>query len=197
MSNTPFGMEGSRGELDWRDGSQIYPMDCYIDPEEDEAFFKSYKTDDDRAFRYGNARPSSPMSSKLLYNIVSMVEEDRIDPKHAWPSLSLMLTRTKKRGVGTATLRDQFLDLSKKWREETIFTSSMTEIVLNDAYQQIIGMGPDVLPYIFDDLQTKGGHWFWALRAITRENPVKPEDVGNIKRMTESWLEWARCNGDI
>ena len=126
-----------------------------------------------------------------------MVEEDRIDPKHAWPSLSLMLTRTKKRGVGTATLRDQFLDLSKKWREETIFTSSMTEIVLNDAYQQIIGMGPDVLPYIFDDLQTKGGHWFWALRAITRENPVKPEDVGNIKRMTESWLEWARCNGDI
>ena len=62
----------------------------------------------------------------------------------------------------------------------------------NFAYQQIIGMGERALPLIFDEMQAHGGRWFWALRAITGENPVRPEDRGDARRMTQTWLEWAR-----
>jgi len=52
-------------------------------------------------------------------------------------------------------------------------------------------MGERALPLIFEEMQGHGGRWFWALRAITGENPVRPEDRGNVRRMTEAWLEWA------
>lgn len=88
----------------------------------------------------------------------------------------------------------KFSDLSAKWRKEIVAVSSSAEIVMNFNYQQIIGMGREALPYIFEDLQTNGGHWFWALRAITSANPVASEDRGNIAKMTQSWLEWWKTN---
>jgi hypothetical protein len=75
--------------------------------------------------------------------------------------------------------------------------SSTTERATNFAYQQIIGMGEKVLPFIFRELQETGGHWFWALRAITGENPVGPESRGNINRMAQAWLEWGRQRGYV
>ncbi|NJJ41556.1 phage holin, LLH family [Paenibacillus apii] len=36
------------------------------------------------------------------------------------------------------------------------------------------------------------GHWFYALKIITGEDPVKKTDVGRVKKMAESWLEWGR-----
>ena len=35
-------------------------------------------------------------------------------------------------------------------------------------------------------------HWFWALQAITGENPVPATGRGNLERMTEARLEWAK-----
>ncbi len=65
------------------------------------------------------------------------------------------------------------------------------------AYQAIIGMGRTALPFIFEELHQRGGHWFWALRAITGENPVPPEHRGNVEAMTQDWLRWARDRGGI
>lgn len=92
------------------------------------------------------------------------------------------------------TLADEqkFQRLADKWREETRALSSDSDIMANFAYHQIIGMGERALPLIFEEMQAHGGRWFWALRAITGENPVKREDRGNVRRMTETWLEWAR-----
>lgn len=73
--------------------------------------------------------------------------------------------------------------------------SSSTEKVMHPAYQRIIGLGPAVIPLVLRDLEQQGGHWFWALRALTGENPVKPEDAGQVRKMTESWLEWGRQRG--
>lgn len=73
--------------------------------------------------------------------------------------------------------------------------SSSTEKAVHPAYQRIIGLGPAVVPLVLRELEQHGGHWFWALRALTGENPVRPEDAGQVRKMTESWLEWGRQRG--
>jgi hypothetical protein len=88
--------------------------------------------------------------------------------------------------------RRRFEKLARQWQEETKTVSSTTDRVMHSAYQDIIGMGPVAVPYIFREMQNHGGHWFWALRHITHENPVPAEDAGNIQQMTEAWLRWGR-----
>jgi hypothetical protein len=89
----------------------------------------------------------------------------------------------------------KFRELSLVWRRDTDVESSPTALFKHPAYQQIIEMGPAALPFIFADLRKTGANWFWALRSITGENPVPAEYRGNIPRMTEYWLEWARARG--
>ena len=91
-----------------------------------------------------------------------------------------------------AELEQTFRALADKWRLETRMLSSDSDIAANFSYHQIIGMGEKALPLIFREMRERGGRWFWALRAITRQNPIRPEDRGNVRRMTEAWLEWGR-----
>lgn len=89
----------------------------------------------------------------------------------------------------------KFQGLVTKWHEERGATSSITEMALCPSYQTIIGMGPAVIPFILAQLESEGDepdHWFWALRALTGENPVGDEDRGNSLRMAQSWLQWAK-----
>ena len=91
----------------------------------------------------------------------------------------------------------KFLELKKQWEEETAILSSITEISMHPAYQQIIGMGQTVVPYILSELAKKPGHWFWALKSITGEDPVQEDQRGNLKKMTKLWLKWAKEKGYI
>ncbi len=68
---------------------------------------------------------------------------------------------------------------------------------MHPAYQQIIGMGQDAIPLILAEMKRKPGHWFWALKSITGEDPVLPEQRGRIKKMTEAWINWGRNQGYI
>ena len=59
-----------------------------------------------------------------------------------------------------------------------------------------------MLPLIFREMETNGGHWFWALRAITKANPEPPPkklSAGwvalDIKAIHKAWLQWAREQG--
>lgn len=91
----------------------------------------------------------------------------------------------------------RFNTLKTEWESETAHLSSITEISIHPAYQQIIGMGTIALPYIMDALRKKPGHWFWALKAITGEDPVSPSERGKIKQMAEAWLKWGKEQGYI
>ena len=84
----------------------------------------------------------------------------------------------------------EFYELAMNWKKETRFSSSVLEICTNHSYQQIIGMGEKALPFIFEELKKGPGHWFWALKAITRIDPVDPGDRGNLNKMTRAWLLW-------
>lgn len=94
----------------------------------------------------------------------------------------------------------RFQDLFGAWREQRGATSSITKAALCPAYQSIIGMGEDVVPLILAQLDSEGDEpdqWFWALKAITRVDPVRAEDRGDFAKMAKSWLEWAENVGYV
>ena len=90
------------------------------------------------------------------------------------------------------TAEQRFRRLVRLWKDATQFTSSMTEMATHPAYQQIIGMGKEALPLIADELRREPDHWFWALHAITGEDPVAPSGRGKLREMTDAWLKWAQ-----
>lgn len=90
-------------------------------------------------------------------------------------------------------LRARFEALARRWKEETAHVSSVAKTAMHPAYQAIIGMGPKALPSIFADLRAHGGHWFWALHAITQEDPAHGCD--DFTTAVRRWLEWAEARG--
>ncbi|MEO2091441.1 MAG: hypothetical protein ABGY75_18440, partial [Gemmataceae bacterium] len=83
-----------------------------------------------------------------------------------------------------ARLSALFRQLADQWHGETQFLSSTTAICTHPAYQRIIGLGPQVIPLILAELEKQPAHWFWALQALTGENPVRLADQGNVPAMT-------------
>ena len=75
------------------------------------------------------------------------------------------------------------------------FTSFVTDMVLHPAYQQIIGLGPRAVPLLLCELAREPDHWFWALKAITGEDPVPPCSRGKLGEMTRAWLAWGKTQG--
>jgi hypothetical protein len=94
------------------------------------------------------------------------------------------------------TTEQRVLRLLKSWREQTAYLSSSTRMTENPAYQELMTLGNAALPFLFRDLeQTKDGHLAKALGAITGARPVPAEDRGQIAKVAEAWLTWARENG--
>ena len=87
---------------------------------------------------------------------------------------------------------ERFNDLADTWERERPRGVDIVDMVTHPAYQQIIGMGARAVPLLLDRLQRKGGHWFWALHAITGVNPVPPEHYGDTRAMADAWLAWGR-----
>jgi hypothetical protein len=92
-------------------------------------------------------------------------------------------------------LREKFTRLKAEWKAGRGPHSSMVQLVMHPAYQKIIGMGPGVVPLLLRELEDNLDIWFWALRAITEENPVPKEARGDGEATARSWLDWARQQG--
>jgi hypothetical protein len=88
--------------------------------------------------------------------------------------------------------------LALQWQEERDATSSITQMATCPSYQRIIGMGEKAIPLIVRQLENEGDdpdHWFWALQALTREDPVPQSARGDMKEMARAWLDWAYMAG--
>jgi hypothetical protein len=48
---------------------------------------------------------------------------------------------------------------------------------------------------ILEELAREPDHWFWALEAITNQQPIPSESVGRLEPSTLAWLEWGRREG--
>ena len=91
-------------------------------------------------------------------------------------------------------IHERFQELRDDWKSKTRHLSNTAQIALVFSYQSIIGLGPDVLPLILTELEKEPDHWFWALEAITGENPVSKEDAGDIEASAKAWIQWGQKN---
>lgn len=97
----------------------------------------------------------------------------------------------------TDVLQTTFHELADAWRRGTGYMSSVQDMAMHPAYQRIIGLGQPAIALILEELQARPNHWFWALRAITGDNPVPENHVGNVKLMAQDWLSWGKERGYI
>ena len=54
---------------------------------------------------------------------------------------------------------EKFAALAAQWRAETAWTSSVSQMIMHPAYQEIIGMGRDVMPYLLRELERQTERW--------------------------------------
>jgi hypothetical protein len=97
--------------------------------------------------------------------------------------------------VSAETLDSRFHRLADLWHAAVAHHSSSSIRNNHPAYQEIIGMGPAVVPLLLADLEKTGRSWFWALKVITGSNPVPAADRGDIAKATQAWLGWGKEQG--
>jgi len=96
---------------------------------------------------------------------------------------------------GPKNVAERFRRLAEVWHQETDHLSSMSEASAHPAYQEIIDLGPDILPLLFRDLEENHTHWFGALAALTGAQPIPTGAGGKIPTMVDAWIRWAKDNG--
>ncbi|MCI0461687.1 MAG: hypothetical protein L0Z62_32450 [Gemmataceae bacterium] len=92
-------------------------------------------------------------------------------------------------------IRERFQRLTAEWKEQSRYLSNTAQMAMLRPYQRIIGMGLPVVPLILEELQHTPDQWFWALEAITEQNPVPPEAAGEVGLMARAWIEWGKQHG--
>ena len=95
----------------------------------------------------------------------------------------------------TEMVEDRFRRLAASWQKAVAHHSSTTVRNNHPAYREIIRLGPEVVPLLLRDLEENHTHWFSALRQITGADPIPQSAAGNIPKMAEAWLRWAKDNG--
>ena len=124
--------------------------------------------------------------------IPALVQAGQAVPTTAWVTHQILIGPSVPDDL---LLRLRFAELVRAWKQDTRYASSLSKIVMHPSYQGIIGMGPAALPLIFDELQRSGGHWFWALHAITQVDPANEGD--DYDTAVRAWLAWGRQRGYV
>jgi hypothetical protein len=92
-------------------------------------------------------------------------------------------------------IRDRFRRLAAEWKTRSQHLSNTAQMAMLLPYQRIIGMGESAVPLILEELQREPDQWFWALEAITGENPVPAEAAGKVRLMAQAWVQWGKDHG--
>ncbi len=96
-----------------------------------------------------------------------------------------------------AVRADDFVRLSEQWRVETAWSSDPMDTYSHPAYRAIIQLGPVVLPWILQSLDTELALWFGALEELAERNVAAAVEPGDLQAMREAWLSWGREQGLI
>lgn len=95
----------------------------------------------------------------------------------------------------TAAIEPTFNSLVAEWRATRGHHSRLDKLVLNNAYQRIIGLGKPVIPLLIKEMAERPSHWDWALKAITGDDPVPKDAWGDLPKIAAAWVEWGKDNG--
>jgi hypothetical protein len=96
--------------------------------------------------------------------------------------------------ISTVMSELRFNRLKKEWIRGTEKLSILSQIILHPAYQQIIAMGPQAIPFVLRSLEKEPDHWFWALKMLNEDNDVA-EGENTMAGAAAAWLRWGRENG--
>ncbi len=91
--------------------------------------------------------------------------------------------------------RERFNALADEWIAATRLSSSVSDTCMHPAYQQIIGLGPDVLPFILEDVEAGELHWGWALQALTGQDAAA--GARTLPEARDAWIQWGRSHSAI
>jgi putative addiction module component (TIGR02574 family) len=101
-----------------------------------------------------------------------------------------------QRALESCQAEGELSELAAEWkRTRQRASSSIVKLAMPPAYQRIIGKGPSAIPFILRELQKAPDHWFWALAAMTGEDPVSEDDRGDLEAMAHAWIEWGKKSG--
>lgn len=95
----------------------------------------------------------------------------------------------------TPELRERFRRLAEEWRDRSRHMSNTKHMAMLPSYQEIIAMGPAVVPLILEELQRDPNQWFWALKEVTGADPVPHEARGIVQAMADAWVAWGKRHG--
>jgi hypothetical protein len=126
-------------------------------------------------------------------DLLEAVDRERAQSKESRGAAVHRILETALRDTDKPELERTFHALVQQWQAETAVLSSARQKAMHPTYQRIIGMGPAVLPLIFQELETHPAHWLWALQAITGENPA--ESCESFQQAADAWLQWGRARG--
>lgn len=85
---------------------------------------------------------------------------------------------------------ETFEQLSQQWHDETGHLSNLSLMVEHPAYQQIIGLGLEVVPLLLRSLEREPDHWFFALATLTGVDAGAGEQT--VEGARQKWLSWGR-----
>ena len=147
--------------------------------------------------RAANMTPAERAESARNAVLARWAKEKAADNAGKQPSAELLEEVIPLFSAKHENVEAEFNRLLNEWKAARRATSSSTAIAIHPSYQRIIGMGPPVLPLILRELGRELDHWFWALKAISGEDPVPLEHRGNFRRMGADWLRWGKEKGYV
>ena len=96
----------------------------------------------------------------------------------------------------------EFISYAQAWKNNTQLrlSSSALDKAMDPNYLAIVGMGDRAVPHILEQMRSelelgRIDHWFVALWAITKANPVPEASRGKVKEMAKAWLAWGEDRG--
>jgi hypothetical protein len=93
-----------------------------------------------------------------------------------------------KEMIDQLLMKERFQSLLEKWESETIFSSSIYQIIENVHFKQIVQMDKNVIPYIIDEIDKRPSNLVWALNMITGATINTTERI-TVSEACKTWVK--------
>ena len=95
-------------------------------------------------------------------------------------------------GTRAAELALIFDALATRWQRETGGMSLISARHKHPAWQQILSLGPEVVPEILRRIEHQPDHWHAALVKLTGENPIPVGEKVTATQVCAMWISWGK-----
>ena len=92
-------------------------------------------------------------------------------------------------------LYGKFRELVDQWKADSRYVSSLTDLENHEAYQNIIRLGPSVIPLVIDEMAREPDWWFMALDSLVDDPPELNGLEGDLDGMASAWADWGKAHG--